>query len=106
MTHLSIDTSSSDELVLKIRSDNNMLVEEKSPAHQNHAQRLLPTIVKLLESENLTFADLASIEVNTGPGSYTGLRVGVSVSQALGYALGISVNGKTLPKEKIEVLYQ
>jgi len=103
--HISIDTSSSDELVVKLRSDSNMIVEEKSPAHQNHGQRLLSAIVKMLKSKDMTFADLASLKVNTGPGSYTGIRVGVSVAQALGYSLGIPVNGKRLPREKIEVKY-
>lgn len=102
---LFIDTSSSDQLVVQLRSNGNTLVEEKSVAHQNHAQRLLPTIGKLLEGQKFTFPDLASIEVNVGPGSYTGLRVGVSVVQALGYSLGIPVNGKRLPMEKIEVVY-
>ena len=42
---------------------------------------------------------LEGIEVETGPGSFTGLRVGVSVANALGYSLGIPVNGKKIETE-------
>ena len=37
-----------------------------------------------------------AIEVNAGPGSFTGLRVGASIANALSFALGIPVNGKPL----------
>jgi|SRR3989344_51145 len=46
--------------------------------------------------------DVTSIEVDTGPGSFTGTRVGVAVANALGFSLNIPVNGKkgkiALPK--------
>jgi len=44
---------------------------------------------------------LEGIEVETGPGSFTGLRVGVSVANALGFSLGISVNGKKMETELV-----
>lgn len=60
------------------------------------SQILLPLIEKLLKKNSLEFKDLSGIEVKTGPGSYTGLKVGVSVANALGYSLKIPVNGKEL----------
>ncbi|MDO8429465.1 MAG: tRNA (adenosine(37)-N6)-threonylcarbamoyltransferase complex dimerization subunit type 1 TsaB, partial [Candidatus Daviesbacteria bacterium] len=57
------------------------------------SQVLLPLITKILEKNNLKFEDLTGIEVEEGPGSFTGLKVGASVAQALGYALNIPVNG-------------
>lgn len=57
------------------------------------SQILLPLIVKLLEKNRVEFRDLSGIEVEDGPGSFTGLRVGASVAQALGFALNIPVNG-------------
>ena len=51
--------------------------------------------------------DISEIEVNTGPGSFTGLRVGVSIANALGWALGIPVNGKDLKKgEVVDIKYE
>ena len=60
------------------------------------SQVLLPLIEKLLNKCKLDYNSLTGIEAETGPGSFTGLRVGVSVANALGYSLGIPVNGKRL----------
>lgn len=50
----------------------------------------------LLKKYKLKLTDIDTIRVETGPGSFTGLRVGVSIANALGYALNISVNGMPL----------
>lgn len=63
------------------------------------SQVLLPLIVKLLKDNNKSLSDLDEIMVDKGPGSFTGLRVGVSVANALGFALNIPVNGKKLETE-------
>ena len=66
------------------------------------SQVLLPLIVKILKKNKIDFSKLTAVEVNTGPGSFTGTRVGVAVANALGYSLHIPVNGKkdtiALPK--------
>ena len=51
----------------------------------------------LLEKKNKTLDDLSEIEVNPGPGSFTGSRVGVAIANALAFALKIKVNGQTPP---------
>ena len=58
------------------------------------SQALIPLITKILKAKKISLSDLSGIEVNPGPGSFTGTRVGVSVANALGYALSIPVNGK------------
>lgn len=55
---------------------------------------LLPLIEDALRENNKEFKDVTEIIVATGPGSFTGLRVGVSIANALGFLLGIPVNGK------------
>ncbi len=60
------------------------------------SQVLLPLIKKLLEKNNINFKDLKGIEVELGPGSFTGLKIGASVANALGFSLNIPVNGKDL----------
>lgn len=58
------------------------------------SQVLLPMIIKILKLANRSFEDLTAIEVNPGPGSFTGTRVGVAVANTLGFALDLPVNGK------------
>lgn len=55
---------------------------------------LLPVIELMLREHSLTLGDITDIEVATGPGSFTGLRVGTAIANALGYLLDIPVNGK------------
>lgn len=54
-----------------------------------HASKLTLMIAQLMERHQLHYPDLAAIAVAKGPGSYTGLRIGVSVAKGLCYALGI-----------------
>ncbi|HXS15279.1 MAG TPA: tRNA (adenosine(37)-N6)-threonylcarbamoyltransferase complex dimerization subunit type 1 TsaB, partial [Candidatus Saccharimonadales bacterium] len=74
----------------------------------NRGQVVLPIIDRLLKDHGLTPQSLDSIEVNAGPGSFTGVRVGVSIANALSFSLGIPVNGLTLKEngKLVEVLYE
>lgn len=76
-------------------------VSEMTEENEYGSQVLLPLIEKLLKSQRLEFKDLKEIEVETGPGSFTGLRVGASVANALGFSLGIPVNGKKIESDLI-----
>ena len=67
-----------------------------SESREYGSQVLLLLIKKILKSQKIDFKDLEGIEVETGPGSFTGLRVGVSVANALGLALRLTVNGKKI----------
>lgn len=89
---LIMDTSDNTQtkVGLKINGKKVLLQEKKNKASQN----LLPMIVKLLRQEKLTLKDLTAIEINPGPGSYTGLKVGAAVANILSYILSIPVNGK------------
>lgn len=60
------------------------------------SQVLLSLIEKALKKARVSIQDLTGINVETGPGSFTGLRIGVSVANALGFALGVPVNGKKI----------
>lgn len=75
-------------------------------AKDGASQKLLVFIEEVLKKEGRDMKDISEIEVKTGPGSFTGLRVGVSVANAIGWALGIPVNGKDLRKgETIDIKY-
>ena len=93
---LYIDTSSSEKIVVGLDGK-----KFETSSKKGASQRLLPFIVGLLEKEGKKLEDIKEIAVNTGPGSFTGLRVGVSVANALGWGLGIPVNGKDLRKGEI-----
>lgn len=99
---LFIDTSDRDKV--RVGLDNKIQSYE---AKRDKSQILLPAIKKLLAKKNKRITDLTQIEVNTGPGSFTGLRVGLSVANTVGWLLKIPVNGKNVEKEgPIEPIYE
>lgn len=92
---LRIDTKDR-KLVMVSLKDKGKVVKSLSEENEYGSQVLLPLILKLLDRGKIVFKNLKSIEVETGPGSFTGLRVGVSVANALGYTLNIPANGKKI----------
>ena len=61
------------------------------PKGREHNRALVPGVQGLLERHGMKPADLTGIAVGIGPGSYTGLRIGVMLAKTLGYALGCPV---------------
>jgi tRNA threonylcarbamoyladenosine biosynthesis protein TsaB len=57
------------------------------------AERFFPALDALLAEAGLAYSDLGRIAVTTGPGSFTGLRIGLSAARGLGLSLGIPVLG-------------
>ena len=57
----------------------------------NHAKHLLPFVDEVLKQGGCTVRDLNGIAVSIGPGSYTGLRIGVSTAKGIAYTAGIPV---------------
>lgn len=58
-----------------------------------HSERLLPMIETLFAESGVTRADLQGVAVSQGPGSFTGLRIGVATAKAIALALGLPVVG-------------
>lgn len=90
---LYINTSNQRIIEVALRKGGHIM-DKLSDENQYGSQVLLPLIEKLLKKNNLDYKDLEGIEVDEGPGSYTGLKVGASVAQALGWTLNIPVNGR------------
>lgn len=90
---LTIDTKDQKVVRVSLKKDRKV-VKSLRESREYGSQVLLPLIMKLLKTSNCELKTLQRIEVETGPGSFTGLRVGVSVANALGFALGITINGK------------
>lgn len=88
-----IDSSGSEAISVVLETGEGKRSTFKKPISQAKAQEVLPMIEKLLMEHELTFDDVAAIKVNTGPGSYTGLRVGIAIANTLGVLLGVPING-------------
>ena len=99
---LYIDTSNSERI--KVGFDEERF---EADSREEKSQKLLPFIDELLKKKDKKIEDITEIEVNTGPGSFTGLRVGVSVANTLGWVLGVPVNGKDLRKgQMVDIKYE
>lgn len=94
---LTINTTLFEKAEVGLKSAEGQILENKKfTAERNLSGKLLPEIDKLLKQKNTTIKDLTAIEVNTGPGSFTGTRIGVAVANALAFSLSIPVNGKEM----------
>jgi tRNA threonylcarbamoyladenosine biosynthesis protein TsaB len=86
---LNIETSTKNCSVSLAKNGKTIICKELSEAGFSHAEKLHIFIENVLKSANLSFKDLNAIAVSQGPGSYTGLRIGVSAAKGLCYALDI-----------------
>ncbi len=91
MNRLIIDTTDNKKTTVSIQINDSIdkITEESVPK----SQITLITIDKLLKRNSLKPTEIDEIEVNSGPGSFTGTRVGVAIANALGFGLGVRVNG-------------
>lgn len=62
----------------------------------NRTQIILPMISEILNKHSLKREDLTDIKINVGPGSFTGLRIGLAIANASSFVLKIPVNGKKI----------
>jgi tRNA threonylcarbamoyladenosine biosynthesis protein TsaB len=89
MNILAIETSA--QFCSVALSVNDNLTEQHQLSPMSQAQCVLPIIDELLRAEHIPLKQLDVIAVGVGPGSFTGIRLAVSVAQGLGYALGIRI---------------
>ena len=101
MITLYIDTTKRETVTVRLEIDGK---KYQKTVDNTQAQEVLPLIEKLLKEKKIKFNQINRIKVNTGPGSFTGLRVGVSIANALSFALKIPVNNKKIG-EYVEALY-
>ncbi|MBI5555375.1 MAG: tRNA (adenosine(37)-N6)-threonylcarbamoyltransferase complex dimerization subunit type 1 TsaB [Elusimicrobia bacterium] len=70
-----------------------ILVEADLSGVMNHSEKLLPAIEKIMAARKIGFAEIGRIAVSTGPGSFTGLRIGLTVARTLAQMLRKKVVG-------------
>jgi tRNA threonylcarbamoyl adenosine modification protein YeaZ len=66
---------------------------ESQPMVRGHAEALMPLVARVLDRADIHFSELDRIAVTTGPGSFTGLRVGIAAARGLGLAASKPVVG-------------
>jgi len=86
MKILSIDTST-DYLSVAVMDGAKVLASYHRPSHRNHSRLLVPVISNLVKRCRLKLKDIGGLCVSIGPGSFTGLRIGVVTVKGLAYAL-------------------
>jgi tRNA threonylcarbamoyladenosine biosynthesis protein TsaB len=68
--------------------DGRVLAEAREPMARGHQERLAPMVRSVMAQAEIDFAALDLVAVTVGPGSFTGLRVGLAFAKGLGAALG------------------
>ena len=91
MRYLYIDTSSS-YLYSAIVEDSNLLAEIKENYGQSLSEVALPKIVSMFEELKMTAKDIDKIFVVNGPGSFTGIRIGVTIAKVYAWSLKLPIS--------------
>ena len=96
MLILAIDTALEACAVAVLDAETDALRAQESQAMaRGHAEALMPMIERVMQAATLPFTALDRIAVTVGPGSFTGLRVGISAARGLGLAADKPVVGVT-----------
>ena len=86
---LNIETATKNCSVALAKEGKTILCKEIAEEGYSHAERLHVFIEEIIKEAGISLNDLSAIAVSQGPGSYTGLRIGVSAAKGLCFALGI-----------------
>ena len=90
---LAIDTSGTNALVALGEADGTLLTERRWTAGYRHGEELLARIDEMLVAASIPLTELVGIVIGTGPGAFTGLRVGLATAKALAHGLGVAIAG-------------
>lgn len=91
MINLFIDTCTK-YLILALYKNNEIIEYFQMEADNNLSVLLLPKIDELLKKSNLEIKDVDKIYVSNGPGSFTGIRIGVTTAKTIAYGLNKEIN--------------
>ncbi|RIL71212.1 tRNA (adenosine(37)-N6)-threonylcarbamoyltransferase complex dimerization subunit type 1 TsaB [Staphylococcus devriesei] len=92
MKLLLIDTSNR-PMSIALTSDDEVLAELTTDSKQDHSSQLMPGIKSLFDQVSINKREIDGIVVAKGPGSYTGVRIGVTTAKTLAYALETDLYG-------------
>jgi tRNA threonylcarbamoyladenosine biosynthesis protein TsaB len=92
MKVLGIETSTMTGSIALVEEEK-LIAEYTLNLGQTHSTRLMPAIDRILKDSNLTIEEIEGIAVALGPGSFTGLRIGIATAKALAQGLGKPIVG-------------
>ncbi len=92
MNVLVIDTSNF-PLAIAVMNENEVIAEMMINIKKNHSIQAMPLIETMLKAANLSPKEMERIVVSMGPGSYTGVRIGVTMAKTLAWTLKIPIVG-------------
>lgn len=90
MTTLAIDTSN-ELLGVALVKDGELIAETMTNIKEGQTARLMPAIVSLMEQARIEPSELSKVVVARGPGSYTGVRVGITTAKTMAWGLDIPI---------------
>lgn len=85
MTYLFIDTANS--FIISIIKDNKIIYYKNDESNSDTSSKVMPILNEAFKSCNLNINDIDKIFVVNGPGSFTGIRVGVTIAKTIAYCL-------------------
>ncbi len=102
MNTIKIDTSNGrmTEITFEMNGRTQVITKEREFSGD---QNVVELIDSLLKENELSTKDVSAIQFITGPGSFTGLRVGAAIANAFAFGLQISVNGKEIGEIDIPI---
>ena len=92
LTILSLD-SSTEACSVALLAENETVHQRFMLAPREHTQKILPTINEVVKEAGLALSDIDAIIYGQGPGSFTGVRIGISIAQGLAFGLDIKMVG-------------
>jgi tRNA threonylcarbamoyladenosine biosynthesis protein TsaB len=95
MRILAIDTALEACAAAVIDTEPGTVVAESLPMERGHAEALMPLLARVMQKADMPYSALDRIGVTTGPGSFTGLRVGIAAARGIALAAGKPAFGLT-----------
>ena len=86
MLILALDTSSSSGSVALVKGDT-VVAEKNSTDGGTHSEWLMPSIDAMMKGAGVSVSEIEKIALSYGPGSFTGLRIGVSIAKGIAWTL-------------------
>jgi tRNA threonylcarbamoyl adenosine modification protein YeaZ len=90
---LVLDTATRTPVVIVARPDGTPVAERRWTSRHRHGEELLQRIDEAMGEADVSRSELSAVVVGTGPGSFTGLRIGLATAKTIAYSLGIPIIG-------------